>query len=83
MSKCYLVFEKRTKYELAVAVCYSIKELMKFLGVSRQHVYRLISGKCQHPEFGIFVDYFCEEDGGSTPRLLPPENREQTESLYE
>ena len=80
MAKCYLVFEKKTKYELAVAVCYSIKELMKFLDVSRQHVYRLISGQCQHPEYGIYVDCFLDDEGGSTPRLLPPVNREQTRS---
>ena len=63
MAKCYLVYEKKTKYELAVAVCYSIKELMKFLDVSRQHVYRLISGQCQHPEYGIYVDCSLDDEG--------------------
>ena len=75
MAKCYLVFEKQTKYELAVAVCYSIKELMGFLGVSRQHVYRLISGTCQHKDYGIYVDCLVDDEGAITATIAPSEHR--------
>ncbi len=73
MAKSYLIYEKKTIYELPVALCESVNEVARFLGVSRVSASRFVNGKTANPYYGVFVD--DENEGQCTATTAPCEQR--------
>lgn len=77
MPKSYLIYEKETVFEMPVALCYTVREVAAFLGVSLREAFRIIGGYSSNARFGVFVDvYDPEEEGQMHCDHLPPQNTE-------
>lgn len=75
MAKSYLVYEKRTREQLPVAVFDSQQECAEFLGISACQVSRIVHGVHENPYYGIFVDIYDENEGQYTATTAPYEQR--------
>lgn len=62
MAKFYLVYEKRTPAELPLGVFSNVPSLARFIGVTREHAYQIISGKKTNPYYGVYVDEVTDND---------------------
>lgn len=62
MPKFYLVYEKRTPFELPLAVFGTLAEAARFMGISWQGAWLLAKGKRTSPHYGIFVDEVNENE---------------------
>ena len=56
MPKSYLVYEKRTPFELPLGVFDTLAEAARFMGMSWQGAWYIATGKRTSPDYGIFVD---------------------------
>ena len=57
MPRSYLIYQL-TPPELPVAICYSVQEVARFLGISRVSVWRILNGMQHNSDYGIFVDEY-------------------------
>ena len=71
MAKSYLIYEKRTREQLPVALFYTQRECAEFLGVGVWHLNRIIKGEYENPYYGIFIDIYDEKEGQCTATTAP------------
>lgn len=62
MSKFYLVYEKRTPFELPLGVFDTLAEAARFMGVSWRHARYIATGERTSSDFGIFVDEVADDE---------------------
>ena len=84
--RSYLIYEKKTIYQLPVAICYTAKECADFMGISLREVRYILAGKKDCPHFGIFLDDYnpaAESKEGQMYRdhLPPSEHRTEIKQI--
>lgn len=62
MPKFYLVYEKRTPFELPLGVFDTLAEAARFMGMSWQGAWYIAKGKRTSPDYGIFIDEVAENE---------------------
>lgn len=60
MSKFYLVYEKRTPFEMPLGVFPTLAEAARFMGMSLRNAFYILKGERTSPYYGIFVDEAAE-----------------------
>jgi hypothetical protein len=62
MPKFYLVYEKRTPYQLPLGVFDTLAEAARFMGVSWRYARYIATGERTSTNFGIFIDEVAKSE---------------------